>query len=78
MRPIIPPSTRISFEEVRGPMQFVVRRVPANKTITVRIDEHTMTILAKKASEQGIGLATLVRMWILEHLRQEGASHREQ
>ncbi|MBI3976903.1 MAG: hypothetical protein HY331_01840 [Chloroflexi bacterium] len=38
--------------------------------ITVRFDPTTLAKLRQKAHEQGVGPTTLVRMWILEHLRQ--------
>lgn len=57
------------FEEVKEPIQFVVQRAPANKALTVRVDERTLAEVIKQAAEQGIGPSTLVRMWILEHLR---------
>ena len=58
------------FEDVEEPAEFVVRRAPASKAITVRVDERTMASLTKEATEQGLGPSTLVRMWILEHLRE--------
>jgi predicted DNA binding CopG/RHH family protein len=35
----------------------------------VRVDPETATKLREIAKEQGIGPTTLIRMWILEHLR---------
>ncbi|MBI2303640.1 MAG: hypothetical protein HYU86_02700 [Chloroflexi bacterium] len=40
--------------------------------LNIRLDKETLAMLRAKAHEQGIGPTTLVRMWILEHLRQEG------
>ena len=37
--------------------------------LNIRLDEETLTALRATAREQGIGPTTLVRMWILEHLR---------
>jgi len=48
---------------------FVIRRAPATKALTVRVDEQTFRRLAEQANRQGIGPSTLVRMWIGEHLR---------
>jgi len=50
---------------------FVVRRAPATKALTVRVDEQTFLRLVDQANRQGIGPATLVRMWIGEHLRRQ-------
>jgi predicted DNA binding CopG/RHH family protein len=41
--------------------------------LTVRLDRHDREELERRASEQGIGPSTLVRMWIKERLR--GAQH---
>ncbi len=62
------------LEDMTGQVQFVERRAPASKAITVRLDERAMATLNKKAKEQGIGPSTLVRMWIQEHLRRENIS----
>lgn len=37
--------------------------------LTVRLDRHDREELERRASEQGIGPSTLVRMWIKERLR---------
>ncbi len=37
--------------------------------ITVRLDPKTLLKLRKQASEKGVGPTTLVRMWVMEHLR---------
>lgn len=37
--------------------------------ITVRLDPQTLSKLREQAHEQGIGPTTLVRMWIMEHMR---------
>lgn len=39
--------------------------------ITVRFDEHTLRELRRRAREMGIGPTTLIRLWVLERLRQE-------
>ncbi len=57
------------FEEVKD-VKFVVRRSPVDKALTVRVDRDTFVRLAEEARTQGIGPTTLVRMWILEHLRE--------
>ena len=37
--------------------------------ITIRFDHQTLTALRNRASAKGIGPTTLIRMWILEHLK---------
>jgi hypothetical protein len=39
--------------------------------ITVRFDRETLASLRAQARDQGIGPTTLVRMWVLERLRQQ-------
>lgn len=39
--------------------------------ITVRFDGQTLAELRRRAKEIGIGPTTLVRLWVLERLRQE-------
>jgi predicted DNA binding CopG/RHH family protein len=51
-------------------VQFVVTRGEPKKALTVRLPQSTVDALTQLATEQGIGPSTLVRMWILEHLRQ--------
>ena len=48
----------------------MVTRGQPKKALTVRLPQATVEALTRQANEQGIGLSTLVRMWILEHLRQ--------
>lgn len=43
--------------------------------LTVRLDQHDRLELEKRASEQGIGPSTLVRMWIKERLRGTQSPH---
>lgn len=40
--------------------------------LTIRLDPETLSKLRQKAHEQGIGPTTLIRMWVIEHLRSEG------
>jgi predicted DNA binding CopG/RHH family protein len=37
--------------------------------LTIRLDPKTLEKLRREANEKGIGPTTLVRMWVLEHLR---------
>ncbi len=48
-----------------------------NKAInlTIRFDEQTLEELRNLASEKGLGVTTLVRMWTLERLHQEKREH---
>ncbi len=53
-----------------------------SQPISVRLDPESLTQLRSRAKEKGIGPTTLVRMWILEHLREQrgkvvrGGSHK--
>ena len=40
--------------------------------ITIRLDPETMTTLRIQAKDKGIGPTTLIRMWVLERLRESG------
>jgi len=40
-----------------------------SEVLPVRLDRQTVAQLKAQASEKGIGATTLVRMWVLEHLR---------
>jgi predicted DNA binding CopG/RHH family protein len=42
--------------------------------ITIRLDPETMTTLRTRAKDKGLGPTTLIRMWVLERLREEAAS----
>lgn len=42
------------------------------KGLTVKLSEDTLIALSKEAQAKGIGPSTLVRMWVLEHLRSSG------
>lgn len=42
-----------------------------SQPLTVRLDPDTLAELRSRAREQGVGPTTLVRMWVLEHLRAE-------
>lgn len=58
------------LEEVTD-VRFVVQRAGPKKAITVRLGQETLDALTKRAHEQAVGLSTLARRWILEHLREE-------
>lgn len=56
------------FEEEFAPAQV---RVSRRLGITVRLDSETLGELRERARRQGIGPTTLIRMWVLDRLRQE-------
>lgn len=43
---------------------------PLDKVVPVRLSSDKWALLRQEASELGIGPSTLVRMWVLERLRQ--------
>ncbi len=51
----------------------MIEHQSANKAInlTIRFDEQALEELRKLASTKGMGVTTLVRMWVLERLQQE-------
>lgn len=53
------------FREVQA---FFTRPL-IKRGLTVKLSDETLGELRERAKEQGIGPSTLVRMWILEHLR---------
>jgi len=40
--------------------------------INIRLDPATLAELRREAHQKGVGPTTLARMWILEHLREQG------
>ena len=59
------------------PGEFTETRVQFDRPLikrglTVKLSEATITQLREMASAQGIGPSTLVRMWILERLQEQG------
>lgn len=59
------------LEEVSD-VRFVVTRARPRKAITVRLEEDVLDTLKMDAQNKGIGLSALIRMWILERLKQQG------
>jgi len=51
----------------------VTKPQSTNKSInlTIRFDEQALETLRERASEKGMGVTTLVRMWVLERLHKE-------
>jgi predicted DNA binding CopG/RHH family protein len=41
--------------------------------LTIRLDHETLEKVRAEAHERGIGATTLIRMWVLEHVRQRHA-----
>ena len=44
-----------------------------SKGVTIRLDPETLATLRSRAHEKGVGPTTLVRMWILENLKNHEA-----
>jgi len=50
-------------------VEFV--RKPETQTVSIRMDRRLIEQLKALARYKGIGLSSLMRMWIIERLRQE-------
>lgn len=50
------------------PVKATIRRM-LDRVLPVRFDSKTINSLEKYASEKGVGTTTLIRMWILERLK---------
>ncbi len=62
------------FDETKPiEMHFVDAR-PRKTLISLRLDTATISQLKQAGHRRGMGYQTLIRMWILEHLAQEGIS----
>jgi hypothetical protein len=57
-----------------GPPQFVSKK-KQTQGITVRFEPETLAELRTYAEEQGIGPTTLMRMWVLERLKEARKHH---
>ena len=53
------------------PKDLVFRK---ERVVTVRLDDSTVSELKKVADEKGLGVSSLVRMWVRERLIKEHAS----
>jgi predicted DNA binding CopG/RHH family protein len=53
--------------------EYMREEQSTNKAInlTIRFDEQALEELRKLASEKGLGVTTLIRMWVLERLKEE-------
>ena len=58
------------FEDEFTPVRVQVAK-NLSEGITIRLDPETMTTLRTRAKDKGIGPTTLIRMWVLERLREE-------
>lgn len=52
------------------PIRLRLKR-PLEAGITLRLDTETLQELRETATQKGIGLSSLARMWLLERLHQE-------
>ena len=61
------------FTDYTGEFKPVRVRFAKNlsRGITIRLDPETLAILRSQALQKGVGPTTLVRMWILERLREQ-------
>ena len=59
----------LDYLENFGTPQFVSKKAQT-QGITVRFEQETLSQLRACAKEQGIGPTTLMRMWVLERLRE--------
>jgi len=62
------------FPEEFEPVQVKFSRPLIKRGLTIKLSDETIDQLRKLGQEQGIGPSTLVRMWILEHLRHHDKS----
>ncbi len=61
------------FEEEFKPVRVRVAK-KLSEPIAVRLDTETLKVLRERARQLGIGPTTLIRMWVLERLREENKS----
>ena len=54
-----------------GPKDLVFRK---ERVVAVRLDDSTVSELKKVADEKGLGVSSLVRMWVRERLTNARAS----
>ena len=52
------------------PVEPIAVKRPLDVVVPVRLSSETWTALRREARELGIGPSTLVRMWVLEKLRE--------
>lgn len=51
----------------------VEKRRPQKKMISLRLNEEYLAAVKRVAEEKGIPYQTLMRLWLVERLREEGA-----
>ena len=54
-----------------GPNHLVLRK---ERVVAVRLDDSTVSELKKEADEKGLGVSSLIRMWVRERLTTAHAS----
>jgi len=59
------------FEKDLVPAKGVVFVKPDRQIVSLRLDRKVVTALKTLAAKKGIGYSSLLRMWLLDHLRQE-------
>lgn len=65
--------THSLVSDIDADTTVTVHRANKTETLTVRFDPKDLAQLREQADQQGIGPTTLVRMWVLEHLRRPHA-----
>lgn len=58
------------FRDVDDDIRFLIVRGQPKKAISVRLPEDALAALTKQAQAAGVGPSTLIRIWVLEHLRE--------
>jgi hypothetical protein len=58
------------FSEEFEPVKVKFSRPLIKRGLTVKLSDETIDKLRELGQEQGVGPTTLVRMWILEHLKE--------
>jgi predicted DNA binding CopG/RHH family protein len=61
--------THSPVDELNEHAVVAVHRGQKSETLTIRFDPQDLAELREQADERGMGPTTLVRMWVLEHLR---------
>ncbi len=59
-----------AFKEDLHPVKAKYVGRQRKRLVSVRLDEETLTSIQKFADEQGIGYATVMRMWLKEKVRE--------
>ena len=59
----------------RKPTEAEQQSISKSINLTIRFDEQALGELREIASEKGMGVTTLARMWVLERLHKEKTEH---